>query len=103
MNKASIAIEAVSKVTKLSKSAILSPCRKDELVEARQLVILLLMGEGMTDEHIGLAINRGRVTTLHARRTALIYLEVSKPFNLKYQKTKAVYDTIKPLLLSEDR
>lgn len=96
-----IAINAVSKVTGVSKSTIISPTRVWPAVEARQLIILLLSRDGMSDESISWVLKRGRIAILGSRHNANDLLSISKQFKSKYDKAKSIYDQQKSLLASE--
>lgn len=100
MDNSEIAINVVSKMTGVSTKAILSPSRKFKVVECRMLVVLLLKGEGVSDEAIGWSLNRGRVTILHSRRVAEDTLDYSKTFRDKFTKANELYNEQKSLRVS---
>lgn len=100
MDNKEIAIVAVSHVTGISKSRILSSSREWPLVEARQLITLVLSKVGYTDESIGLALNRKRPTVLKSRHRAEGYMAVSALFREKFDKAYSRYEHEKSLRVS---
>lgn len=100
MDNSEIAINVVSKMTGVSPKTMLSPSRKFKVVECRMLVVLLLKGEGMSDEAIAWTLNRGRVTILHSRRVAEDTLDYSKTFRDKFTKAHELYTEQKSLRVS---
>lgn len=103
MNNSEIAIAVVSKVTGVSKSTILSPCRQWPAVEARMLIVLLLSHDGATDESTSWVLNRKRGAILKSRHNAVSCLEYSKVFRDKFSKASELYEQQKSLRLSQDR
>lgn len=100
MDNKEIAIAVVSKVTGVAKSTILSRTREWPAVEARQLVILLLARDGVTDEAISWMLNRGRCAILKSRHNANDALRFSKLFREKFDKSSEMYEHQKSLRVS---
>jgi len=100
MDNKEIAIVAVSHVTGISKYRILSPSREWPLVEARQLVTLVLSTDGYNDESIGYALKRGRCAILKSRHNAKGYMAVSALFREKFDKAYSMYEREKSLRVS---
>lgn len=100
MNNNEIAISVVGKVTGVSKMTILSRTREWPAVEARQLIILLLSRDGVTDEAISWTLNRGRGAILKSRHNANDALRLSKLFREKFDKALQMYEHQKSLRVS---
>jgi len=97
MTNNEIAIAAVSRVTGVAKSTILSATREYRAVEARMLIVLLLYRDGATDESISWVLNRKRVAILKARHNALSAKNYSKLFRAKFDKALEIYEQQKSL------
>lgn len=102
MTNSELAILAVSKVTTVPKSIILSATRIWPAVEARQLVILLLSNDRAPDGAIALTLNRGRCSILKSRHNAVEHLRYSTLFRHKYNKCMELYEKRKSLRISEN-
>ena len=87
-------LDAVAKVTGISKEKMLSSSRLWPLVEARMLVILMMHRLGCIDGTIALALHRNRSTICSSRGKAWAQLEYSKSFRDKYLKIKDIIDNI---------
>ena len=90
--KHDIAIASVHAVTGISRTKLLSKARTQPIVEARQLLILLLAQDGFKDENIGFIIKRTRSNVFRRRQLALEKVNYSKLFNEKLQKIIRHYD-----------
>lgn len=97
MSNHEIAISVVSKLTGVSKKTILSPSRQWPAVEARMLIVLLLMYDGATDESTSWVLNRKRGAILKARHNALATKDISRVFRDKLNQAKAQYEEQKSL------
>ena len=87
-------LDAVAKVTGISKEKMLSSSRLWPLVEARMLVILMMHRLGCIDSTIALALHRDRSPICSSRGKARVQLEYSKSFRDKYLKIKDIIDNI---------
>lgn len=100
MDNKEIALMAVSKVTGVAKSTILSRRRVWPAVEARQLFVLLLSRDGANDEKLSWMLNRGRCAILKVRHSANDSLRYSKLFREKFNKISEIYEHQKSLRVS---
>lgn len=91
MTDIEIAIKVVGKITGIPSKTILSKNRTHSVVEGRMLIILLLKGDGKSDELIGWMLKRSRVAILGMRNVATDLLTYSKSFRDKYQKAHESY------------
>lgn len=85
-----IVLDAVTKVTGVSRSRLLSDSRLWPVVEARMLSAIVLNRLGIVDELIGLMLNRGRSTVCKSRHAGEDLLQVSKTFQDKFQKIQTI-------------
>lgn len=85
-----IVFDAVTKVTGVSRSRLLSDSRLWAVVEARMLSAIVLNRLGIVDELIGLMLNRGRSTVCKSRHTGEDLLSVSKTFKDKFNKVQTI-------------
>ena len=92
-----IALDVVSRTTRVSRKLIVSRSRLGNIVEARNLFILLLARDGVRDEYISWILNRCRPTITLARHTATDLVESSAVFRHKYLLVKESYDRRKSL------
>ena len=88
-------LEAVTKVTGVSKNNILSDLRHWPVVEARMLSALTLSRLGLVDIKIAWILNRGRASICKSRHAGQNLLDVSKTFQAKFQKLQTILNTKK--------
>lgn len=100
MSNHQIALDVISKITRISQNKIVSRSRIGEIVEARNLYILLLAQDGMRDETISWTLNRCRSSITHSRHAANNLIETSALFRTKYAKIKEQYEYQKSLRIS---
>lgn len=89
-------IDAVTKVTGVSRKRILSESRLWPAVEARMLAMLVFRSLGLIDVKIGWFLNRGRASICKSRNNAIKQLEYSKTFKEKFQKAQSIINNINP-------
>lgn len=83
-------LAAVTKVTGISTSRIVSESRLWPVAEARMISVLALNRLGLTDTKTAWILNRGRSNVCKIRHTALNLLEYSKTFRDKLQKVQTI-------------
>ena len=83
-------LEAVTKVTGVSKKNILSGLRYWPVVEARMLSALMLSRLGLVDIKIAWILNRGRASICKSRHVGEDLLQVSKTFQDKFNKVQSI-------------
>lgn len=81
---------AVSKVTGMSHSKIISSSRLWQIVEARTISIISFNRLGLVDEKIALLINRARPTVCKSRKVGERLLKDSKTFKEKFHKVQTL-------------
>lgn len=82
--------DAVTKVTGISRTRLLSDSRLWPVVEARMLSAIALNRLGLVDEKIASMLNRGRSTMCKSRHAGENLLLVSKTFKDKFQKLQTI-------------
>lgn len=82
--------DAVTKVTGISHTRLLSDSRLWPVVEARMLCAITLNRLGLVDEKIAIMLNRGRSTMCKSRHAGENLLQVSKTFKDKFQKLQTI-------------
>lgn len=82
--------DAVTKVTGISRTRLLSDSRLWPVVEARMLSAIVLNRLGLVDEKIATMLNRGRSTMCKSRHAGEDLLQVSKTFKDKFQKLQTI-------------
>lgn len=82
--------DAVTKVTGISHTRLLSESRLWPVVEARMLSAIVLNRLGLVDTKIGSMLNRGRSTVCKSRHAGEDLLQVSKTFKDKFQKLQTI-------------
>lgn len=95
MSDSEIVFNAVSNVTGVSKTKMLSRSRLWPIVEARMLFILLCSRLGQDDLTMAWTLKRVRTTILSARHKAEDYISISKSFSDKFNKISQIYATAK--------
>lgn len=90
-----LVLDAVSRVTGVSKSNMLSRSRLWPIVEARMLVVLFFSRLGNDDQQTAWLLNRERTTILNARHKAEDYITISRTFSDKFNKIKEIYGSAK--------
>lgn len=95
MSDSEIVLNAVSRVTGVSKTKMLSRSRLWPIVEARMLFVLFFAHLGLDDQKTAYMLNRDRTTILNARHRAEDYIGISKTFLEKFNKIKEIYGTAK--------
>lgn len=85
--------DAVTKVTGVSRSRILSDSRLWPVVEARMLSAIVLKRLGLIDTKIGWLLNRGRSSICKSRHAGEDLLQVSKTFKDKFQKIQTILNS----------
>lgn len=100
MTKHQLALDVVCKSTRVSRKKIVSRSRTGDVVEARNLFILLLAQDGVRDEIISWTLNRCRPSITHSRHTAKRLIESSAVFRNKYAQIKERYEYQKSLRVS---
>ena len=95
-----IALDVVSKSTRVSQKKIISRSRTGNVVEARKLFILLLAQDGVRDEIISWTLNRCRSSITLSRHTAKRLINSSAIFRNKYTQIKKRYEYQKSLRIS---
>lgn len=88
-------MDAVNRVTGISRTKMLSRSRLWPIVEARMLFVLQLSRLGHDDQQTALALERDRTTILNARHKAEDYISISRAFNDKFNKIKEIYGNAK--------
>lgn len=101
MKKEEIALDVVSRVTGVSRKAILSRCRVYRNVEARQLLVLLLYSDGFNDGKTALFLDRTRESVLKSRHAAFDTRDVSRAFREKFTKALELYEQQKSLRVAQ--
>lgn len=86
-------IDAVAKVTGVSRKRMLSNRRLWPLVEARMLSALTLKRLGLPDMKIAWILSRDRSTVCKSRKTAENLLCYYKSFNEKFQQIQTLINT----------
>lgn len=89
-------IDAVTKVTGISRKKILSESRLWPVVESRMISVVVFNSLGLTDMKIAWILNRGRSSVCKSRHTAQNLLEYSKTFQGKLQKIQSIINNINP-------
>lgn len=89
-------IDAVTKVTGISRKKILSESRLWPVVEARMISALVFNSLGLSDIKIAWILNRGRSSVCKSRHAAQKLLEYSKTFQGKFQKVQSLINNINP-------
>lgn len=97
MQDSEIVLNAVYRVTGVSKTKILSRSRLWPIVEARMLFVLIFARLGQDDQQTAWMLDRDRTTILNARHKAEDYIEISKSFSDKFNKIKEIYETAKSI------
>lgn len=82
--------DAVTKVTGISRTRLLSDSRLWPVVEARMLSAIALNRLGIVDDKIASMLNRGRSTMCKSRHAGEDLLQVSKTFKDKFQKLQTI-------------
>lgn len=82
--------DAVTKVTGISHTRLLSDSRLWPVVEARMLSAIALNRLGLVDDKIASMLNRGRSTMCKSRHAGEDLLQVSKTFKDKFQKLQTI-------------
>lgn len=82
--------DAVTKVTGISHTRLLSESRLWPVVEARMLSAIALNRLGLVDTKIASMLNRGRSSMCKSRHAGEDLLQVSKTFQDKYQKIQTI-------------
>lgn len=82
--------DAVTKVTGISRTRLLSDSRLWPVVEARMLSAIALNRLGLVDDKIASMLNRGRSTMCKSRHAGENLLLVSKTFKDKFQKLQTI-------------
>lgn len=95
MSEFEIILNAVCRVTGISKSAIVGGSRTWPVVEARLLLVLFYSRLGLDDFKAACELKRDRTTILKARHTAEGYISNSKSFQNKFNRIKEIYETAK--------
>lgn len=95
MQKSELVFDAVSKVTGVSKTKMLSRSRLWPEVESRMLLVLFFVRLGWTDSQTAEWLRRNRTTILNARHKAEDYIGVSKTFKEKFDKVAEIYENAK--------
>lgn len=103
MTNQEIAIASASKVCGVAKAKIVDRGRNWKQVEARWIVVLLLLEAGYTLMSISMTLKRTSPAIIKARRAALAEKENSVVFRNKYGKAKKMYDEQQSLRVSQDR
>lgn len=83
-------LDAVTKVTGISRTRLLSESRLWPVVEARMLSALTLNWLGLDDLRIAWVLNRGRSSVCKSRHAAMWQHEYSKTFKDKFQKVQTI-------------
>lgn len=94
------ALAAVSKVTKVTEKAILSPGREWPAFRARMIVAILMDDDGNTHEDIAMVIRRCPAAARLTLLRGLEYLRYSKVFSDLFDKAKKEYEKQKSLRVS---
>lgn len=89
-------LDAVAKITGISRKKILSESRLWPVVEARMISILVFNSLGLADMKIAWFLNRGRSSVCKSRHNAQNLLEYSKTFQGKLQKVQSIINNINP-------
>lgn len=89
-------IDAVTKVTGISRKKILSESRLWPVVESRMISMLVFRSLGLTDVKIALILKRGRASVCKSRHAAQNLLEYSKTFQGKLEKVQSIINNINP-------
>lgn len=89
-------IDAVTKVTGISRKKIQSGSRLWPVVESRMISVLVLSSLGLADIKIAWILNRGRSSVCKSRHSAQSLLEYSKTFREKFQKVQSIINNINP-------
>lgn len=82
--------DAVTKVTGISHSRLISESRQWPVVEARMLSVIFLNRLDLADTKIAWLLNRSRPTVCKSRNTAEDLLQVSKTFKDKFRKVQTI-------------
>ena len=97
MQDSEIVLDAVYRVTGISKTKMRSRSRLWPIVEARMLFVLFFARLGQDDQQTAWVLDRDRTTILNARHKAEEYIGISKAFNDKFNKIKEIYGSAKPV------
>lgn len=89
-------IDAVAKVTGVSRKRILSGSRLWPVVESRMISVLVFNSLGLVDIKIAYLLKRGRSSVCKSRHTAQNLLEYSKTFQDKFGKVQSIINNINP-------
>lgn len=95
MKDSDIVLNAVYRVTGVTKNKMQSRSRLWPLVEARMLFVLFSARLGQDDQWTAWVLGRERTTILNARHKAERYIGLSKTFSDKFNKVKEIYETAK--------
>lgn len=95
MQDTEIVLNAIYRVTGISKTKMCSRSRLWPIVEARMLCVLFFSLLGMDDQQTAWLLERDRTTILSARHKAEEYIRISKSFLDKFNKIKELYGTAK--------
>lgn len=95
MQDSEIVLDAVYRVTGISKTKMLSRSRLWPIVEARMLFVPFFARLGQDDQQTAWVLDRDRTTILNARHKAEEYIGISKAFNDKFNKIKEIYGSAK--------
>lgn len=91
MQDSEIVLNAIYRVTGISKSKLISRSRLWRIVEARMLYVLFFARQGQDDQSTAWQLCRDRTTILNARHKAEAYISISKSFNEKFNRIKEIY------------
>ena len=86
-------LEAVSHVTQLPESEIVSPSRMWPLVQARMLFVLYASRNGCRDSFSTSPLHRARPTIFAIRRSARNYIAMSVSFQERYNQVAEYYES----------
>lgn len=87
-------IDAVTKVTGISRKRIQSESRLWPVVEARMISVLVLNSLGLADMKIAWIIKRGRSAVCKSRHSAQTLLGYSKIFRDRLEKVQSIINNI---------
>ncbi len=99
MQDSEIVLDAICRITGVSKTKILSRSRLWPIVEARMLFVLFFARLGQNDQMTAFMLDRDRTTILNARHKAEDYIGISKSFLDKFNKLKEIYEVTKSVRL----
>ena len=83
-------LDAVTKVTGISRTRLHSKSRLWPVVEARMLAAIVFNRLGLVDARIAWLLNRGRSSMCKSRHAGEDLLQVSKTFQDKFQKIQNI-------------